>query len=86
MIERVADQMQQRLDANLNLGRQLVQALERGEFVLHYQPQVSLRSGRMIGIEALIRWQSPELGLVPPNTLPQLDLLRDHPGDPMPPE
>ncbi len=60
-------QMQQRLNADLNLQRQLTHALERGEFLLHYQPQVSLRSGRIIGVEALIRWQSPELGLVPPN-------------------
>jgi diguanylate cyclase (GGDEF)-like protein len=42
-------------------------ALERGEFVLHYQPQVDLRSGELVGLEALIRWNQPDLGLIPPN-------------------
>lgn len=50
----------------LMLRSNLARALERNEFVLYYQPQVDLASGDIIGAEALIRWQHPELGLVPP--------------------
>lgn len=42
-------------------------ALERGQFELHYQPQVSLSQGRVIGVEALLRWQHPENGLISPS-------------------
>jgi len=41
-------------------------ALERQEFVLHYQPKIHLQSGTMVGVEALIRWQHPQRGLLPP--------------------
>jgi diguanylate cyclase (GGDEF)-like protein/PAS domain S-box-containing protein len=41
-------------------------ALKRQEFVLHYQPKVNMRSGEVIGVEALIRWQHPIRGIVPP--------------------
>ncbi len=51
----------------LLIQNRLQQALEKNEFVLHYQPQVALGTGRIIGIEALIRWRNPELGLVPPD-------------------
>ncbi len=41
-------------------------ALVRNEFVLHYQPRIDLSSGRLIGLEALLRWQHPRFGLLPP--------------------
>jgi EAL domain-containing protein (putative c-di-GMP-specific phosphodiesterase class I) len=50
----------------MRLESSLRRALEHNEFVLHYQPQISLRDGRLIGAEALVRWQSPEGGLTPP--------------------
>ncbi|MFO3706046.1 putative bifunctional diguanylate cyclase/phosphodiesterase [Xanthomonas codiaei] len=52
----------------LQLLQDLPRALESGQFVLHYQPKYSADDGRPLGAEALIRWQHPERGLVPPDS------------------
>jgi len=54
---------QKRLATEARLRR----ALEHGDMVLHYQPLVSLATNRMIGVEALVRWQDPTEGLIPPD-------------------
>ncbi|MEA3182910.1 MAG: hypothetical protein QOI59_6433 [Gammaproteobacteria bacterium] len=60
--------------ARLALEHRLRGALDRGEFVLHYQPQIHRRDHRMVGVEALIRWRDPERGLIAPGEfLPVLE-------------
>ncbi|MYL24956.1 EAL domain-containing protein [Halomonas alkaliantarctica] len=54
--------------------QRFIQALQNDELRLHYQPQVDMRSGEVVGVEALIRWQHPEQGLLPPaDFLPVID-------------
>lgn len=59
-------EMQARSAHTLQLENALRRALERGQLLLHYQPQVRLEDGRIIGAEALLRWQHPEFGMVSP--------------------
>jgi diguanylate cyclase (GGDEF)-like protein/PAS domain S-box-containing protein len=59
--------MQARAQERLELEAELRRALEQEEFVLYYQPEVSLHDGKMVGFEALLRWQHPERGLLKPS-------------------
>lgn len=52
----------------LKLGMDLHRAIRKNELILHYHPKVSLHTGKIVGVEALIRWEHPELGLVAPGT------------------
>jgi diguanylate cyclase (GGDEF)-like protein/PAS domain S-box-containing protein len=60
-------EMNQRSVAKLQLNTDLRHAIERGEFALHYQPKVDLRDGRIHGVEALLRWNHPQRGMVVPD-------------------
>lgn len=55
-------------DARLALDARMRRALENGEFLVHYQPQVDVADGRIVGCEALVRWQDPLHGLVSPGS------------------
>ncbi|MCW8840476.1 MAG: EAL domain-containing protein, partial [Gammaproteobacteria bacterium] len=61
-----SEEMNLSLSKRLMMLSQLRQAVERNELCLHYQPQASLPGGRLLGVEALVRWQHPELGMVSP--------------------
>jgi diguanylate cyclase (GGDEF)-like protein/PAS domain S-box-containing protein len=58
--------MNTRIHEKLALQQEMRDGLARSEFVLHYQPQVDLRTGRVFAVEALVRWQHPTLGLLSP--------------------
>lgn len=64
--QRFDEQMQARFKWRMSMEAQLRRALEADELVLHYQPQIDLKTGRVTGAEALIRWESPNLGRVSP--------------------
>ena len=70
-----ADQ-DQRTRSHREALAEIREALERGEFRLYYQPKVDMRHGTVIGAEALIRWQHPQRGLLPPSVF--LPLIDDH--------
>ncbi|MCC5797359.1 MAG: EAL domain-containing protein [Methylophaga sp.] len=59
-------QMQEQAQQTLQLENDLRSAIEQKQLLLHYQPQVDANTGALIGLEALIRWQHPERGMVPP--------------------
>ena len=61
-----SEEMNQRAKEHLRIESELRQALQNNELMLYYQPKVSLRSGRIVGAEALLRWRHPVRGLVSP--------------------
>ena len=60
-------EMNELVSERLTLEHSLRRALERNEFSLHYQPRVDLRTGAIVAVEALVRWQHPEYGLILPD-------------------
>jgi|GEM_PF-337776 len=62
-----APEMTAGAEERLQMESELRHAIERGELRLYYQPQVDLREGRIVGAEALVRWEHPERGLIPPD-------------------
>ena len=61
-----SDSLNTKLEQREELEVGLRHALVRDEFILHYQPRIDVGTGRLIGLEALIRWQHPRFGLLPP--------------------
>jgi EAL domain-containing protein (putative c-di-GMP-specific phosphodiesterase class I) len=61
-----AERMTATVTGRLNLENQLREAIDRDQFVLHYQPKLSFATGKVTGAEALIRWNDPRAGLTPP--------------------
>ncbi|MDO9239272.1 MAG: EAL domain-containing protein [Methylicorpusculum sp.] len=59
-------QLHQQAHEMLQVENELRQALERNELILYYQPQIDAKTSKIIGVEALIRWQHPQKGMVPP--------------------
>lgn len=62
-----SEEMTSRAVARMQLEESLHLAIGRGELELHYQPQVSMPDGQLVGAEALVRWRHPQKGLIPPD-------------------
>lgn len=80
--ERFEPRMLDGLLERVELEAELRRGIERGELVLHYQPKIDLRSGALVGAEALVRWEHPTRGLVPPDEF--IPLAEDTGADPQP--
>jgi diguanylate cyclase len=61
-----SEEMSHQFSTRLTMERELRNAITRGEFVIHYQPQIELPTGRIVGVESLVRWDHPEQGLIEP--------------------
>ncbi|MCD6526264.1 MAG: EAL domain-containing protein, partial [Desulfuromonas sp.] len=62
-----SEDMNQQATQQLELEGQLRQAIQHNEFELYYQPQVNCQTRRVTGVEALLRWQQPQMGMIPPD-------------------
>lgn len=62
------EDMKKEVKHNMVLSNHLFRAVEKGEMTLYYQPQISFKTGKFIGLEALLRWNHPQFGAVPPDT------------------
>ncbi|MEA5083458.1 MAG: EAL domain-containing protein [Lachnospiraceae bacterium] len=58
--------MYEKIFKNLNMSNMLKEAITNDEFMLYYQPQIDMVTGRVVGVEALIRWNNPQKGFIPP--------------------
>ena len=63
-----SEEMSTEVTERVQMEKGLRGACERKEFVVHYQPEIDLRTGQIVGAEALVRWQTPDRGLILPNT------------------
>jgi diguanylate cyclase (GGDEF)-like protein len=62
-----SSEMNSHILAKISMEANMKKALSKKEFLVYYQPQVEAKTGRFIGVEALIRWQQPDMGFIPPN-------------------
>ena len=61
-----SEEMSTVLEDRVRMEKGLWRATERNEFVVHYQPEIDLQTGMIVGAESLVRWQNPDQGLIPP--------------------
>ncbi|WP_342077573.1 EAL domain-containing protein [Yoonia sp. SS1-5] len=66
MVCQVTPALQRQIDDRRSLASDIPRAIERGEFVPFFQPQIDVQTGRIIGAETLVRWQHPDRGMLPP--------------------
>ncbi len=64
--------MSHEISEKFNISAELRQAIDDGSLCLHYQPQIQAKNGRLVGVEALVRWQHPTRGLIPPGQFIQV--------------
>ncbi|WP_299342177.1 bifunctional diguanylate cyclase/phosphodiesterase [uncultured Pseudoxanthomonas sp.] len=80
-VEAFVDELDTQDSRRLLLLNEFHEAIRRGELVVHYQPKLALASGRVSGVEALVRWQHPREGLLPPSAfigaVEQTEMARD---------